>query len=130
MSVKISTITIEYSYMLIWPLSSYTVISKTLVNMEIKNKYEVSLLKNDKLVLFVGKRYILVILVQPGILGLCCMHCYIEFPQIMVSKTYVVTKSPLAPTVPIREVVSFSGKIHPFGMSKLVTHEVKVRLAA
>lgn len=53
-------------------------------------------------------------------------HIMIEIAKIMVAEVVVVDEVPLATGILVTPVVAFAGEVNPFGMTKLVAHEVEI----
>ncbi len=112
------------------PVGADSVVLEGVGRMEAVDVNQVALLVGDDLVLLARHRDVLVLRDHVLVSDLHRVHGRIPGPQLRVPQVLVIHEVPLAATVIVRVLVALSWEVHPLRMTKLVAHEVEIRLSA
>lgn len=97
---------------------------------EIKHKQRVSLLVNQNFVTVMFCSDVLRLWFKNVKVCVKFDHLLFEVVQKMISERLIISQVPSSSTVMIRPAVSFTRKVNPFRMPKLVAHKSQVTLTS
>lgn len=121
---KFSEVSIKDDNVIRTPLGSDAVVFVRLRNVEVEDKEQRSLFKDDHFVFFMRQGHKLVRRLQDSKSRFQSIHGSVKFVQLFESKLVVVKQVPLASAIVVAVVVAFAREVDPLGMAKFVAHEV------
>lgn len=130
MSARLLGIRVQHNSVCPGHVDPNPVIAEALGRMEVEDEKAATSLEDDDLVSLVLERDVCLRRLQPTEAALAGVHETIKVVEELVPEQVVVGQVKLAPGVPKGVLVALAGEVQPFRVTKLVTLEVEIALAA